>query len=287
MGIGPSSRYSKATPGRRLAARRRGPAPGSRARSPLRRSPARISRLTRKTTGRDHAARELAPARHRGRESRDPGPPGRRRSRSRRLRPGRHGTRSRGPPRPPRGTADRVGRDVPPAPGRHRWARSGTRAGRRRTRPPRRLGAAGDVRFEPCHRHRAVGPDDRPPDAIDAGLRASRTGRSRTARTWRSTRASGESSASAPTTPRCSSASPGSVTRRAPLLGQALRRSGGIPLRPLMAQALLMGDEMHQRNVAASSLLARALLPALCAERLAHRGSAASRRSSAGTTSSS
>jgi hypothetical protein len=49
-----------------------------------------------------------------------------------------------------------------------------------------------------------------------------------------------------------------------PLLGRALRRSGGIPLRSLMAQALLMGDEMHQRNVAASSLLARALLPRLC-----------------------
>jgi hypothetical protein len=49
-----------------------------------------------------------------------------------------------------------------------------------------------------------------------------------------------------------------------PLLGRALRRSGGIPLRPLMTQALLMGDEMHQRNVAASFLLARARLPALC-----------------------
>ncbi|MFQ5519947.1 MAG: DUF1116 domain-containing protein [Candidatus Methylomirabilia bacterium] len=48
-----------------------------------------------------------------------------------------------------------------------------------------------------------------------------------------------------------------------PLLGQALRRVGGIALRPLMGQALWMGDEMHQRNVAASSLLARVLLPAL------------------------
>jgi len=46
-----------------------------------------------------------------------------------------------------------------------------------------------------------------------------------------------------------------------PLLGAALRASGGIPLRPLMAQALRMGDEMHQRNVAASALLARALMP--------------------------
>jgi hypothetical protein len=45
-----------------------------------------------------------------------------------------------------------------------------------------------------------------------------------------------------------------------PLLGAALRASGGIDLRALMAQALRMGDEMHQRNVAASSLLARALM---------------------------
>jgi hypothetical protein len=46
-----------------------------------------------------------------------------------------------------------------------------------------------------------------------------------------------------------------------PLLGAALRACGGIELRPLMAQALRMGDEMHQRNVAASALLARALMP--------------------------
>lgn len=45
-----------------------------------------------------------------------------------------------------------------------------------------------------------------------------------------------------------------------PILGAALRASGGIDLRVLMAQALRMGDEMHQRNVAASCLLARALM---------------------------
>ncbi|MBI2216651.1 MAG: DUF1116 domain-containing protein [Candidatus Rokubacteria bacterium] len=48
-----------------------------------------------------------------------------------------------------------------------------------------------------------------------------------------------------------------------PLLGAALRQAGGIDLRALMAQALRMGDEMHQRNVAASSLLARALMAPL------------------------
>ena len=48
-----------------------------------------------------------------------------------------------------------------------------------------------------------------------------------------------------------------------PLLGAALRASGGIDLRAIMAQAVRMGDEMHQRNIAASSLLARALFPHL------------------------
>jgi Protein of unknown function (DUF1116) len=48
-----------------------------------------------------------------------------------------------------------------------------------------------------------------------------------------------------------------------PLLGSALGASGGIDLRTLMAQALRMGDEMHQRNIAASALFTRALMPHL------------------------
>ena len=35
-----------------------------------------------------------------------------------------------------------------------------------------------------------------------------------------------------------------------PLLGKALRARGGVPLKPLIARGLTMGDEMHQRNVA-------------------------------------
>ena len=46
-----------------------------------------------------------------------------------------------------------------------------------------------------------------------------------------------------------------------PLLGAAIRASGGIDLRAVMSQALRMGDEMHQRNVAASALLGRILTP--------------------------
>src|SRR5215475_14835339 len=45
----------------------------------------------------------------------------------------------------------------------------------------------------------------------------------------------------------------------APALHAALQRASGIDLRVLMAQALLMGDEMHQRNVAASALLVQSL----------------------------
>jgi hypothetical protein len=48
-----------------------------------------------------------------------------------------------------------------------------------------------------------------------------------------------------------------------PTLGRALRDCGGISLKPLIARGLTMGDEMHQRNVACSSLLLRQLAPAL------------------------
>jgi hypothetical protein len=46
-----------------------------------------------------------------------------------------------------------------------------------------------------------------------------------------------------------------------PLLSASLRVSGGIALAPLIARGLSMGDEMHQRNVACSSLLLRTLAP--------------------------
>ena len=48
-----------------------------------------------------------------------------------------------------------------------------------------------------------------------------------------------------------------------PALGRALRHMGGLPLKSLVARGLTMGDEMHQRNVACSSLTLRALAPAI------------------------
>jgi hypothetical protein len=49
----------------------------------------------------------------------------------------------------------------------------------------------------------------------------------------------------------------------APALANALEALGGLELKPLIAQALHMGDEVHNRNVAASSLLLKRLAPAL------------------------
>src|SRR5207249_1614842 len=53
------------------------------------------------------------------------------------------------------------------------------------------------------------------------------------------------------------------ATEAGPLLGAGLRALGGIDLRALMAQALRMADEMHQRNLAATALLTRAMMPGI------------------------
>ncbi len=51
----------------------------------------------------------------------------------------------------------------------------------------------------------------------------------------------------------------------APAVSAALRHTGGIDLKQIVARGLSMGDEMHQRNVACSSLLLRELAPGLAA----------------------
>jgi hypothetical protein len=47
----------------------------------------------------------------------------------------------------------------------------------------------------------------------------------------------------------------------APVLRAAVQRAGGIPLKPLMARALRMGDELHSRNTAATTLFMKELTP--------------------------
>jgi hypothetical protein len=46
-----------------------------------------------------------------------------------------------------------------------------------------------------------------------------------------------------------------------PLLGKAIRDSGGIPLKVMIARGLGMGDEMHQRNVACTGVFLREISP--------------------------
>lgn len=124
------------------------------------------------------------------------------------------------------------------------------------------LAASGDIAFEPCHHHDAVGPmagitspsmpvwivrnaehDNRTFSNFNEGLgKVLRMGANSTEvlerlRWMRNT--------------------------LYPAMAKALAQTGPIELKPLMARALHMGDEIHNRNVAASSLLIKRLAPGL------------------------
>jgi Protein of unknown function (DUF1116) len=47
----------------------------------------------------------------------------------------------------------------------------------------------------------------------------------------------------------------------APVLRDVVARSGGVPLKPIIARALRMGDDLHSRNTAATTLFTRELMP--------------------------
>ena len=49
----------------------------------------------------------------------------------------------------------------------------------------------------------------------------------------------------------------------APVLQEVVRSTGGIALKPLIGRALRMGDELHSRNTAATTLFTRELMPQL------------------------
>jgi hypothetical protein len=61
----------------------------------------------------------------------------------------------------------------------------------------------------------------------------------------------------------------------APTLRAALARTGAIELKPLMAQALNMGDEVHNRNAAATALFFKRIAPALFDADVPHADAAA------------
>jgi hypothetical protein len=127
------------------------------------------------------------------------------------------------------------------------------------------LVARGEVRFEPCHHHQAVGPM--------AGM----TTYSMPVLVVEN-RASGNRAYSVLNEGlgrvlRYGGLGPDVLERLdwmrrvlGPALGEALRAMpAGIDLRALIAQALHMGDECHNRNRAASALLIKALAPRIAA----------------------
>ncbi|MCX7018487.1 MAG: DUF1116 domain-containing protein [bacterium] len=124
------------------------------------------------------------------------------------------------------------------------------------------LAASGEIAFEPCHHHQAVGPmagiitASMPVWIIENtafGNRACSTLNEGLGKVLRYGAYSGE------------------VIKRlrwmertlAPVIADAIALHGPVDLRVIIAQALQMGDELHNRNRAATSLLIRELAPCL------------------------
>jgi len=125
-----------------------------------------------------------------------------------------------------------------------------------------RLAAGGAIGFAPCHHHDAVGPM--------AGII------SPSMPVWIVRNAAGENRAFSNMNEGLGKvlrfgANSAEVLARlrwmrdtlAPTVAAGLKTLGPVELKPLIAQALHMGDEVHNRNVAASSLLSRRLGSAL------------------------
>ncbi len=127
-----------------------------------------------------------------------------------------------------------------------------------------RLASRGDVRLEPCHHHGAVGPmagvmtASMPVFVIENradGNRAYATLNEGLGKVLRYGAYDAE------------------VLDRlrwfrdglGPALSEAVRRAGAVDIRALIAQAVQMGDECHNRNRAASALLVKALAPSVAA----------------------
>jgi len=134
------------------------------------------------------------------------------------------------------------------------WAESAARA--------EAMAKAGEIVFEPCHHHAAVGPmagiisPSMPVWIVvnaDGGNRAFCTLNEGLGKVLRFGANSAEVIARLKWMART----------LAPTLRAGLAVLGELELKPLMAQALHMGDEVHNRNVAASSLLIKRLVPAL------------------------
>lgn len=129
-----------------------------------------------------------------------------------------------------------------------------------------RLVASGSIRLEPCHHHKAVGPM--------AGI----TSPSMPVWIVRDATSGGEAYSNMNEglgkVLRFGANGPDVIARlkwmaetMGPTLAVIVEEMGGLELKPIMAQALHMGDEVHNRNAAASSLLFRKLTTAALASK--------------------
>src|SRR5437868_10588426 len=127
------------------------------------------------------------------------------------------------------------------------------------------MAARGDVRFEPCHHHQAVGPmAGMTPYSMPVIVVENRAS---------GNRAYSVLNEGLGRVLRYGGLGPDVLERLdwmrrvlGPALGAALRgMPDGVDLRSLIAQALHMGDECHNRNRAASALLIKSLAPRIAA----------------------
>lgn len=126
----------------------------------------------------------------------------------------------------------------------------------------RKLADSGRVRFDPCHHHDAVGPM--------AGIISPSMPVWMVRNTEHGNFAFSTLNEGLGKVLRFGANGPEVISRLkwmastlAPALGRALKESGPLELKPIMARALHMGDELHNRNVAATSLLLRQFAPGL------------------------
>jgi hypothetical protein len=125
-----------------------------------------------------------------------------------------------------------------------------------------RLVAAGGIDLEPCHHHGAVGPmAGIISPSMPLWVIANRTHGNRTYSNFNE--GLGKVLRFGANGPEVIDRLRWIAGELAPTLSATLARTGPIELMPLMAQALNMGDEVHNRNAAATALLFKRLAPAL------------------------
>ena len=124
------------------------------------------------------------------------------------------------------------------------------------------MASSGEIAFEPCHHHNAVGPM--------AGIISPSMPVWIVTNTTNGYQAFSNFNEGLGKALRFGANGPDVITRlkwMGQVLAPALRASvellGGVDLKPMMAQALHMGDEVHNRNAAASSLFLKRLISAL------------------------